>query len=228
MGIPQHYSRDVPQRCEALINELLPIVEGGLLADAIFGGPLKTTLLLALATPMVVLPVERMFKRVAFNDHGVADDRELDEKLAQAVMTVLGDDHAFGDAPFGREDWRYAPKVEPFNVGHRWPDELSRHLHAEDARSAAQRAPTWRVLQDLRNALAHGGVTYLDEDGQASLGAAEMLGFAGAITKGHEVVALNVLRVHKDDFRAFLSAWANWLADVGVADALGDDPPLTA
>jgi hypothetical protein len=95
MGIPQHYSRDVPQRCEALIEELLPIVEGGLRADAKFGGPLKTTLLLALATPMVVLPVERIFKRVAFNDPGVADDRGIDEALARGVKSVLGEDHAF-------------------------------------------------------------------------------------------------------------------------------------
>lgn len=228
MGIPQHYSREVPQRCEALIEELLPIVEGGLRADAKFGGPLKTTLLLALATPMIVLPVERIFKRVAFNDPGVADDREIDEALARGVKSVLGEDHAFGGAPFGSGRWTYAEKVGPFNVGQQWPEELLDHLGTEAAREAAGRAPTWRILQDLRNALAHGGVAYLDADGRASAGAAEMLGFAGAVTKGHNVVGLNVLRVHKDDFRSFLSAWAAWLTEVGVAEALGDTPPLAA
>lgn len=228
MGIPQHYSREIPQRCDALIEELIPIVERGLGADAAFGGPLKTTLLLALATPMIVLPVERIFKRVAFGDSGVAGDRAIDEALAQGVHAVLQGDHAFGDTPFGSGGWAYAGTVEPFNVGKRWPEELLRRLDGKDARVAAQCAPAWRVLQDLRNALAHGGVAYLDADGRASHGAAEMLGFAGAVMKGHRVVSLNVLRIQKDDFRSFLSAWATWLRDVGVADALSDRPPLAA
>jgi len=228
MGIPQHYSREVPQRCDALIEELLPIVEAGLEADAAFGGPLKTTFLLALATPMIVLPVERVFKRVAFNDSGVADDREIDEALDQGVQAVLDQDQAFGDAPFGFGRWTYAEMVEPFNVGQHWPEKVLRKLGGDDARVAAQRTPAWRILQDLRNALAHGGVAYLDANGQASFGAAEMLGFAGAVMKGHKVVGLNVLRVHKDDFRSFLSAWATWLREVGVADALGEKPPLAA
>lgn len=228
MGIPQHYSRELPQRCEALIEELLPIVEGGLRADAKFGGALKTTLLLALATPMVVLPVERIFKRVAFNDPGMADDREFDEALARGVESVLGEDQAFGRAPFGSGQWTYAEKVDPFNVGQRWPGELLNYLDTDAARDAARHAPTWRILQDLRNALAHGGVAYLGSDGRASEGAAEMLGFAGAVTKGPKVVGLNVLRVHKDDFRSILSAWAAWLAEAWLAEALGDTPPLAA
>jgi hypothetical protein len=228
MGIPQHYSRDVPQRCDALIEELLPIVEAGLAADAAFGGPLKTTFLLALATPMIVLPVERVFKRIAFNESGVADDREIDGALDQGVQAVLDQDHAFGDAPFGFGRWAYAEMVEPFNVGQHWPGDVLRQLSGDDARVAAQRAPAWRVLQDLRNALAHGGVAYLDANGRASSGAAEMLGFAGAVMKGHKVVGLNVLRVEKEDFRSFLSAWATWLREVGVSDALGDSPPLAA
>lgn len=228
MGIPQHYSREIPQRCDALLNELLPVVEGGLKADDRFGGPLKTTFLLALATPMVILPVERIFKRIAFNDTGVADDREIDEALVDSVEPVLGKEHSFGKAPFGSGAWAYISSAEPFNVGQPWADDLLGRFDTAAAREAARCAPTWRILQDLRNALAHGGVTYLDADGRTSYGGAEMLAFAGAVTKGHKVIGLNLLRVHKNDFRAFLSAWATWLAEVGVDEALGEAPPLAA
>ena len=60
MSEPQHYSRDIARRCQYLISHLHPIVTAGLPNDAQFGGSLTTTFLLAMATPMVVLPMERI------------------------------------------------------------------------------------------------------------------------------------------------------------------------
>jgi hypothetical protein len=52
--IPEHYSRDVAKRCHNLIRHLMPLIAQGLPDDAEFGGPLCTTFLLAMATPMIV------------------------------------------------------------------------------------------------------------------------------------------------------------------------------
>ena len=58
--IPEHYARDIVERCDSLIDTLLPIVQRE--SDARFGGPLGTTFLVAMSSPMVLLPVERMLK----------------------------------------------------------------------------------------------------------------------------------------------------------------------
>ena len=60
--IPENYSREIAQRCQSLIRNLRPVVAQGLPDEEQFGGPLSTTLLLALAAPMIVLPIERLFK----------------------------------------------------------------------------------------------------------------------------------------------------------------------
>jgi hypothetical protein len=55
VAAPEHYSRDIVLRCQSLIRHLLPKVEERLSDEAQFGGPLRTTFLLAMATPMIVL-----------------------------------------------------------------------------------------------------------------------------------------------------------------------------
>lgn len=69
-------------------------------------------------------------------------------------------------------------------------------------------APAVRVLTDLRNALAHGGIAYLDAQGRQTDGQAAMLAFVGAVMKGNGITAFNALRIGEPEYRAFLSAWA--------------------
>src|SRR5579883_3143229 len=88
--IPEHYSRDIALRCQSLIRELRPVVKGGLADDRRFGGPLETTFLLALATPMIVLPIERIFKPAEPGAAPAGDDRKLDPALAEEMADVLG------------------------------------------------------------------------------------------------------------------------------------------
>lgn len=221
MGIPQHYSRDVPERCERLLELLLPVVEREQFEER-YGGPLKTTFLLALATPMVLLPVERLFKRINHNEGGIADDRALSGALDDAVASVLG--YTLKDAPFGGNEWSYVPGVEPFNIAGSWPTQLLDRLGEKPAFEAAQQASAWGILQDLRNALAHGGVAYLDAAGRNSTSGAEMLVFAGLQTRHKAPPQLNLLRIQKDEFRDFLSRWTRWLTESGVSRALGKEP----
>ena len=57
--IPEHYARDIVERCDSPIESLLPVVIDD--SDQ-FGGPLGTTFLIAMSTPMILLPLERILK----------------------------------------------------------------------------------------------------------------------------------------------------------------------
>lgn len=229
MGIPEHYSRDIAQRCQALVRQLLPLVQKGLPDDREFGGPLDTTFLIAMATPMIVLPIERIFKPAAPGTAVASDDREIDPALAGEIDDVLGPGRRFADAPFFEPArWSYVPRVQPFRVSDYWPYENLERLASDVAFAEASRTPTRRVLLDLRNALAHGGIAYLDAHGRSTNGQAAMLAFASAQTDRGRVVSLNLLRVHQNDFRAFILAWADWLRASSVRHALNARDPLAA
>lgn len=166
MSIPEHFSRDIAQRCQSLIRHLRPAVQRGLADDLRFGGPLSTTFLLALATPMIVLPIERLYKPANPNADQAVDERQLDPALAREVADTLGPGRSFGTAPFAAPGrWSYVAGHPLFNVADYWPVELLDSLNTQDARARADHAPASRILIDLRNALAHGGIAYLDADG---------------------------------------------------------------
>jgi hypothetical protein len=160
--IPEHYARDIVERCDSLIESLLPVVMRD--SDTRFGGPLGTTFLIAMSTPMILLPLERILKPA---DRGtVADDRCVDETLGKAVADALSPTASFGDAPFAREGaWSYVPGHQPFNLARGIPHGLIDDRSGAPAARAAMDAPAVRILTDLRNALAHGGIAYLDEKG---------------------------------------------------------------
>jgi hypothetical protein len=193
--IPEHYSRDVAKRCRSLIRNLMPLIANGLPDDGQFGGPLFTTFLLAMATPMVLLPIERIFKPGSGRE-GAADDRVLDPALAVRVADILAPEKSFGTAPFaGASGWAYVHSYAPFNAADTWPRTLLTALADPQAAKDAKAADAGRILLDLRNALAHGGITYLDKEGQNTEGPAAMLAFAGTKMDRGKVVGLNVLRV---------------------------------
>jgi hypothetical protein len=222
MGNPEHYGRDIAIRCQSLIQHLLPKVEGGLPDDALFGGPLRTTFLLALATPMVLLPIERIFKPGA-GRKGVGDDREIDRGLAARVADTFGNETTFGKSPFGGDgDWRYVTGYRLFNIARPWPEDLLEALDDQDATNRALDAPAQKILLHLRNALAHGGITYLNKNGRQTEGEAAMFAFVGL--KSANTRKLNVLRVSEISFCRFLGAWTAWLNKSGVAQLLNDKP----
>jgi adenine-specific DNA-methyltransferase len=81
------------------------------------------------------------------------------------------------------------------------------------------------------NALAHGGIAYLDSGGRSTdnPGAqAAMLAFGSAKIKNGRVTRINVLRIHQDNFYTFIMNWADWLAASGVQDILNTRDPLAA
>ena len=217
--IPEHYARDIVERCDSLIDSLLPVVMRD--SGSGFGGPLGTTFLLAMSTPMIVLPIERVLKPA--DREVVANDRIVDEALGKEVTDALSPTARFGDAPFARSGgWSYVAGHPLFNVARGLPDGLVDELSTETAASSAMDAPAPRILTDLRNALAHGGVVYLDDRGRQTDSQAAMLAFVGAVMKKGRITSVNVLRVGERPYRQFLADWATWLRQAGVAAALND------
>ena len=231
MGIPNHYSRDIVIRCDNLLRHLLPKIDEGLPNDFRFGGPLRTTFLLAMATPMIVLPVERIFKPGNRRAAQVGDDRHLDPALAAELTGVLGNQRCFADAPFAQPNaWSFVQTDRLFNIADNWPEELLAELSGPKAFDAARNAPAKCILLDLRNALAHGGVIYLDKRGRNSVGQAAMFAFVSAAKSKGRNSHFKILRVSEENFAAFLTAWADWLGQQSkfILNALNNDVPIAA
>lgn len=221
MGLPSHYSRDLVARCECLLANLMPVVEKGLEGDGKFGGVLTTTFLLAMATPMIVLPIERIYK-----NGGVGNDSEVNKGLTAEVKKTLDGTMKFGEAPyFSKVDWRLVSDRAPFNIAAAWPADLLKALGDDAAAQAAKDISAKAMMTHLRNALAHGGVTYLDKHGEQSHGQADMLGFASTTNKGATYL---ISRVSQSQFASFISAWADWILRSGVADKLSKSLELAA
>lgn len=225
MGRPSHYSTDIPARGKELIELLVRYVEENSDPTGKWGGPLKTTFLLSMATPMLVLPIERIFRSVVEGRPGVADDAGLDPRIDARVAEVLGPGRSFEKAPFFEAGvWHFVSHSDVFNVGGHWPVETLRMLASAEAETCARNADAAEILMVLRNALAHGGVTYLDREGGQTEAATNMLGFAST-TRGANPRGLRLLRVPVDAFQTFVAGWADWLTSSGVADHLNNRGP---
>ncbi len=224
MGRPTHYSAELPVRCQALVDMLIGRVEEDSDPNNRWGGPLKTTFLLAMATPMLVLPIERIFKPLGQNRAFVADDVDLDPKLGERLSDILARGRHFAESPFYEPGtWTYLAGCDPFDVGRDWPRPLLEHLGSEAAQAAAAEASARDILLALRNALAHGGVTYLDGDGGHTLFATNMLGFASFADGGRK--SLRLVRATVPGFERFLKLWAHWLETAGISHDMANRGP---
>lgn len=230
MGLPQHYSQELPQRCLHLIETLWSASEEVGFPGQEHLGPLTTTFLLALATPIITLPVERLERhrqRAERGEEGYMDDRPLNPDLALAVDAALGERPLHQSPFFADHDWRFVSFAYEVgqNLAISFPEQMSAQLCQPEARDAAYDLPAKEWVSCLRNALAHCGVVYLDGEGyQSDGGRAEMLAFVSAqYPKGNMRLPperLRVLRITESSFRAFLQSWVGWLHSSGLSDRL--------
>lgn len=228
MGNPQHYSFEIVDRCNALLGGLWQRVSAGVGARRGDGGPLTTTFLLAMATPMIVFPYERLVQAQRERDETragpnrlVADDLDEDAAFATAVNNVLLKNgvQTFSDAPFHTGDsWRYilltADRSASFNLAEGLAGCDIGELNDPESHGAALALQAVTVISILRNALGHGGVAYASSDGsQIYGGRAEQLIFVSNRTKDKKIIGRHLLRVSEADFHAFLTTWCRWLKD---------------
>lgn len=74
-----------------------------------------------------------------------------------------------------------------------------------------------RFLYILRNALAHGGVVYLDRDGSSRSGrTAHKYAFVSGVYARGSLSDLDILCVKESDFYAFLKAWVEMVTHDGA------------
>ncbi|WP_081158951.1 hypothetical protein [Ensifer aridi] len=233
MVLPMNsYSLDLPIRCLDLLNHLLPIVQQDEEFAARHGGPLTTTLTLALATPMLTIPIERIQKHQN-EDVGYANDRGRSQRLAERIDAATRGKKLADHPQLEAFDWAYLSKVEPFNIADGLSDDLAALLDAEEARHAARRMDFSAFLSCLRNALSHGGILYLNKEGRTTPGQASMLCLVSAKPRyprvrcekrdycppGSSVTeSLRLLRISETGFREFLLQWVAWLHEAGLKD----------
>lgn len=94
-------------------------------------------------------------------------------------------------------------------------------LRSEEYLAPAEDLPTGFVIRQLRNALAHGGVIYLDSEGFYRPDAeARMLAFIAEEWRGKKPPPYTVLGVMEADFSAFLRRWARWLGEQGISQSI--------
>ena len=232
MGIPEHFSLELPQRCLQLIDDLMPEAKKTFVPGSEELGPLTTTLLLALAAPTINLPYERIFQHIGSDGDGYADDRQINSELTKSVHETF-QRLQFHQTPFYEDGaWSFVsrPADPGFNVAEGLPSDLCAELSNPDAQISARRMPTSQWISCLRNALAHGGVAYLNEQGTVCYGEpVKMFAFVsgkydavlndnGQTTR--KLSRLNILRINEEDFLLFLRKWVGWLETSGLATEL--------
>lgn len=225
VGRPNNYSLEIAARCQALVAGLADQIAGDPNLVDEYGGPLRTTFLLAMSTPMLVLPIERLFKPIVEKRPGVADDSALDMAANERVRDTLGPGRTFRSARFFEEGaWSFMDAVPRFAVAQEWPANIFDSLATAEAQNAAADAPAAAVLLTLRNALGHGGVAYLDANGRQSLAATNMLAFA-SYPAWNRKEELRLLRVSVEAYQRFLGRWADWLATSEAKEVLSAQGP---
>ena len=219
MGGANHFSKALPMRCQTLLDELyqeqLPKAP-----DSDYR--LRATFLLSVAMPMVIFPMERIYKFSDGTQSGHLNDAPLDQTLAdnlKAELSKSAEESQFFDRgkwAFHRHDMTVCGKL---SLATGLPLEIASKLSEPEADALDTGCTAENLLKIIRNSLAHGSVMFLDEHGKSvEAGPVTKLAFVSTDMKGEK--DYRFLRVGMADFREFLQRWAKWLQTSGVEEAL--------
>jgi hypothetical protein len=151
------------------------------------------------------------------------NERPLDGALARAIDVALGAAPLERSPFFRPTQWRFATiPYDGENLAEHFPEQLQDRLSSPAAEAAAARMPAEQWSGCLRNALAHGGIVYLDDAGRQSFGErVTQLAFVSAsYPRGEGRQApdqLRALRISEEGFNIFLNNWAQWLGQTGLS-----------
>ncbi len=223
MGNPTHFSLEVPKRAHQLLRDLyeqLGDSEGSRL-------PLKATFLLSVSMPIVILPIERILKYRRKPNEVHMNDAVINARLADAVDRAIDLQAKVHEAKFFTGPWQHAKLKKglgfPNLAADGLPEDVALQLDSTQAVEDAKNLSANRFCKILRNALAHGGVLYLDQDGRSRDGAA-VRRFAFVSTNStSNPTELHFLRIKMADYRAFLQRWVDWLNEEAVETILAED-----
>lgn len=221
MGKPKHYSLELPQRCMKLIGELLPCVDQIPDPERPDLGPLDTTFVLSMSIPILNLPIERIEKHRSSKDHAFANDRHISSKLTKRIDKAIGGNNLCNSPFFEKHFWRYTFREleQPFNLAEGIPEDVLTALNEPMACAAAANLKAQQWSSILRNALAHGGIAFLDADGRTSYDRrVDMLLFVSEKWRCKDFLGWNFLRIRQSDYLEFLRLWVNWLQESGYEE----------
>ncbi len=228
MGNPANYSLELPERCLQLLDTLWPHAQNIRQVERPDLGPLTSTFLISMSMPIINLPIERIERREGGEHRHYADDRKINPRSATAIDEILRR-RRLREAPFFVDGvWRFAcHKEPPFpNIANGVPDHVAAELGTDDAAQNAAAMPASQWCSILRNALAHGGIAYLDAQGRSSYREpVKMYAFVSgkydesSKERTKPLIAVNFLRISEVDYYEFLRRWVNWLRESGVAHA---------
>ena len=225
MGNPRNYSLELPERCLLLLDRLWPHASSTFAADRPDLGPLTSTFLISMSMPIINLPIERIERRQGGEAYHYASDRSVDPEAADAILQTLRRGR-LGDAPFFIHGaWRFVSwRESPLNIADGLPEATAHELERDKAAEDAASMPASQWCSILRNALAHGGIAYLNQWGRSSREEpVKMYAFASGKYDQESpqtpkpLIAVNFLRISETDYREFLRLWVRWLRNSGVA-----------
>jgi hypothetical protein len=228
MGNPANYSLELPERCLLLLDGLWPQAQATFQPNHRNLGPLTSTFLISMSMPIINLPIERIERCDGGENLHYANDRPIDPKAAEAITEILQKGF-LKDAPFFVDGaWRFVNSDSPPfpNIAHGLPEPIAEKLCEADAARSAANMPVSQWSSILRNALAHGGVAYLDEHGKSCYEKpVKMYAFVSGKydeacnEKKKPLIKVNFLRISETDYYDFLRRWVDWLKMSGIAKA---------
>lgn len=216
MGNPAQFGREIPRRAHRLLTELYNDLPESQQNN---GLRLKATFLLAVATPIISLPFERMAR---------PKEHIGPEAFSNVVGKAINSKSKVEKAPYYAGNWRYH-KLEK---GRGFPrlsvdgfsKDIVQSLATDDALAAAKKLQSKVFCANLRNALSHGSVFYLDANGNSGENI-RVSRFAFVSTdRPRGPRALHIQAITLADFRIFLEKWVGWLQNLDGAEQASPAP----
>jgi hypothetical protein len=165
------------------------------------------------AAAVFVIPYERM------KSNNPLHDSMRDNDLFRALKSLKK--KRFVMAPFWNGNppsaWRFSRIMKNVNDTERWEDEGGRHPMEADANNSFESRKANDVLRFIRNALAHGNVVYLNEQGFEQRDTRlQFLGFLSRYEETPEQRAksetYDLVTTTEDEFLRFVKLWATWVS----------------
>ncbi len=174
------------------------------------------------ATSVFLIPYERMKSRHRL--HRPKTESEIDKAIRRVELQL------FAEAEFWKEkrpdDWRLSRVVSNIEQSSYWKDVDGQHPMNKNSRNDIYRKDVNTVLRVIRNALAHGNILYLDENGIETSGTKmRYLAFLSRYEETEEQrksgETYRIASTTEDGFLDFVKCWVRWLTelpgDVGIS-----------
>jgi hypothetical protein len=188
--IPERFVTEYPKRCGQLLDLLeRPARDADLLGS----------FALLVASAAFTIPFARMSEEA----HPLG---RPEDGIFNAIENLKK--HAFVNAPFwdGAKPafFRYATIVTNVEDSIGWRNERGEHpLRSTETKDANL------ILRSIRNALAHGNIVYLDENGYERAGS--RLAYLAFLSENRGDKGYRVAVFDEESFLAFLKAWIGWI-----------------